>query len=401
MKKLLGLLLVMTMAWPVTASADVLKNVDLKGEIQTIASDVRHNTRAAGAYNSGTNTRVLAGLSADLVEDVRANILFQYVTAWNGNTQGDTVQNYWDNVRLAEANVVLSNLFCCLEATVGRQFYGDENSAVMYFGPKHYNAKPEFLAAESLDAVKLFYSDDLKSFTVIAGKTSGLGEQAGHDGASFYGMDFKLNLTDAFSAQVYGYNFRNVAAFNGQAYEEKDSGFYGAKVAFAPEAFSVSAEYARNFAGDRLVKEGHNTGYMVKADAALNVLEKVTPRATFLYAKEGFTAFGNYMPGLLVGQKLGGDIFAYSDEGVRLFNVGFDFKPYEKWTVSLDGYAFQGRNGHHAATFEGDLTASYAHNDYVELFAGIGYAKYGNDSTYKADYGRDNTKGQIGMLINF
>ena len=401
MKKLLGLLLVMTMAWPVTASADVLKNVDLKGEIQTIASDVRHNTRAAGAYNSGTNTRVLAGLSADLVEDVRANILFQYVTAWNGDTQGDTVQDYWDNVRLAEANVVLSNLFCCLEATVGRQFYGDENSAVMYFGPKHYNAEPKFLAAESLDAVKLFYSDDLKSFTVIAGKTSGLGEQGGHDGASFYGMDFKLNLTDAFSAQVYGYNFRNVAAFNGQAYEEKDSGFYGAKVAFAPEAFSVSAEYARNFAGDRLVKEGHNTGYMVKADAALNVLEKVTPRATFLYAKEGFTAFGNYMPGLLVGQKLGGDIFAYSDEGVRLFNVGFDFKPYEKWTVSLDGYAFQGRNGHHAATFEGDLTASYAHNDYVELFAGIGYAKYGNDGTYKADYGRDNTKGQIGMLINF
>lgn len=401
MKKLLGLLLVMTMAWPVTASADVLKNVDLKGEIQTIASDVRHNTRAAGAYNSGTNTRVLAGLSADLVEDVRANILFQYVTAWNGDTQGDTVQDYWDNVRLAEANVVLSNLFCCLEATVGRQFYGDENSAVMYFGPKHYNAEPKFLAAESLDAVKLFYSDDLKSFTVIAGKTSDLKEQPGHDGASFYGMDFKLNLTDAFSAQVYGYNFRNVAAFNGQAYEEKDSGFYGAKVAFAPEAFSVSAEYARNFAGDRLVKEGHNTGYMVKADAALNVLEKVTPRATFLYAKEGFTAFGNYMPGLLVGQKLGGDIFAYSDEGVRLFNVGFDFKPYEKWTVSLDGYAFQGRNGHHAATFEGDLTASYAHNDYVELFAGIGYAKYGNDGTYKADYGRDNTKGQIGMLINF
>lgn len=400
MKKLLGLLLVMTMAWPVTASADVLKNVDLKGEIQTIASDVRHNTRAAGAYNSGTNTRVLAGLSADLVEDVRANILFQYVTAWNGNTQGDTVQDYWDNVRLAEANVVLSNLFCCLEATVGRQFYGDENSAVMYFGPKHYNAEPGFLAAESLDAVKLFYSDDLKSFTVIAGKTSGLGEQGGHDGASFYGMDFKLNLTDAFSAQVYGYNFRNVDAFNGQAYEEKDSGFYGAKVAFAPEAFSVSAEYARNFAGDRLVKEGHNTGYMVKADAALNVLEKVTPRATFLYAKEGFTAFGNYMPGLLVGQKLGGDIFAYSDEGVRLFNVGFDFKPYEKWTVSLDGYAFQGRNGHHAATFEGDLTASYAHNDYVELFAGIGYAKYGTED--KADgSGKDNTKGQIGMLVKF
>lgn len=76
MKKLLGLLLVMTMAWPVTASADVLKNVDLKGEVQVIGSDVR--TNEAKMFNSGTNVRVLAGASFDLVEDVRANLLFQY-----------------------------------------------------------------------------------------------------------------------------------------------------------------------------------------------------------------------------------------------------------------------------------------------------------------------------------
>ena len=61
MKKLLGLLLAMTMAWPVTASAEVLKNVDLKGEIQTIASDARHDK--GNMFKSGTNFRVLAGLS--------------------------------------------------------------------------------------------------------------------------------------------------------------------------------------------------------------------------------------------------------------------------------------------------------------------------------------------------
>ena len=94
MKKLLGLLLAMTMAWPVTASAEVLKNVDLKGEIQTIASDARHDKNKA--YQSGTNFRVLAGLSADLVEDVRANVLFQYNAAWFSGTDGNTVQNYWD-----------------------------------------------------------------------------------------------------------------------------------------------------------------------------------------------------------------------------------------------------------------------------------------------------------------
>ena len=52
MKKLLGLLLAMTMAWPVTASAEVLKNVDLKGEIQTIASDARHDKNKAARISA-------------------------------------------------------------------------------------------------------------------------------------------------------------------------------------------------------------------------------------------------------------------------------------------------------------------------------------------------------------
>lgn len=414
MKKLLGLLLTMLMAWPVAASADVLKNVDLKGEIQTIASDVRHND--AKSYNSGTNARALAGLSFDLVEDVRANLLFQYAYSWGENNLKNNGFDNADGMKLAEANVVLSNLFCCLEATVGRQFYGDENSAVMYFGPNHYNAEGMNLA-RALDAVKVTYSDDFKTFTMLAGKVADLGATnfggkaigTDTDGSAIYGADLKLNLTDALSAQVYGYDLRNVQRVDEAGVvvsEDANTGLYGAKLALNTQAAMLSAEYARNFAGDRLVKEHKDTGYMVKADAMVGV-EKVDVRGTFLYAKEGFVAFGNYMPGLLVGQVLGGNIFNYSTEGVRLFNLGFDFKPYEKWTVSLDGYAFQGRNGHHSATWEGDLTAKYAHNEYVELFAGVGYAKYGNEAgetegSFERIYdSRDNTKGQIGMLVRF
>lgn len=408
MKKLLGLLLAMTVAFPV--SADVLKNVTLKGEIQTIASDVRHNSVATDKYNSGTNARALAGLSFDLVEDVRANVLFQYGYAWGTNNEDNTGFDSADGMKLAEANVVLSNLFCCLEATVGRQFYGDENSAVMYFGPNHYNAEGLGLA-RALDAVKVSYSDDFKSFTMIAGKIADMrdAEDAGHaypenyDGTAFYGADLKLNLTDAVSFQAYGYDLRNMQVWDSGAWvaaEDTNVGFYGAKLAFNPEAALLSVEYARNFAGDRLVKEHGDTGYMVKADGAID-LEAVTARAAFLYAKQGFTAFGNYRPGLLIGDPLDGDIYGYSANGVRMFNVGFDFKPYEKWTVSLDGYSFQGRDGRHSATLEADLTAKYAHNEYVELFAGVGYAKYGNEGEYKAEFGKDNTKGQLGMLIKF
>lgn len=408
MKKLLSLLAVAALM-PVAANAEVLQNVNLKGDIQTIASDVKHDE---GSYVRGTSARVLAGLSADLVEDVTANVMFQYANIWGtDDSTGKTVQGYWDNIRLAEANVVLHNLFCCLEATVGRQFYGDEDSAVMYLGPNHYNA--EFNGyVSSVDAAKITYGDDVKALTLIGGRINGLAT-AGANGtafiptvqttpnfgmgsADFFGADFRMNLGDNLKAQVYGYDFRD--AFVGpDGNLDSDAGFYGAKLSL-DAAVRLSAEYARNFGGKRLVKEHDATGQMVKVDAATD-LEKVTVRGTFYYANENFFAFGNYTPGLLMGHLFGGQLNGYSlTEGVSLFNLGFDMKPAEKWTVSLDGFSFQDHRMKHSATYEADLTAKYAHNEYVELFAGVGYANYAK--MLGADH-RDNVKGQLGMLIKF
>lgn len=400
MKKLLGLLLAMTMAWPVTASAEVLKNVDLKGEIQTIASDARHDK--GNMFKSGTNFRVLAGLSADLVEDVRANVLFQYNDAWLSGTEGNTVQNYWDEVRLAEANVVLSNLFCCLEATVGRQFYGDEDSAVMYFGPNHYVFGMN--NAPSLDGAKLVYSDDFKTFTMLAGKlvdvrTTSAGTTIVDDNWTVYGLDLKLNLTDTLTAQVYGYDFMN--SKYDAAREKRHNGFYGAKATFAPEAATLSAEYARGYEANRLFREGNDSPYMVKVDAALN-MDVITPRAAFYYAKGKVSPFGNYYPGLAVGHVLAGmgEPFAhYSVDGVRMFNVGVDYV-WNKFVFSLDGFSFQDRTAKDSSTWEADLVAKYNHNDYVQLFAGIGYAKHSTVVKEAFDT-KDNTVGQLGMLIKF
>lgn len=398
MKKLLGLLLAMTMAWPVTASAEVLKNVDLKGEIQTISSDARHDKNAV--FKSGTNFRVLAGLSADLVEDVRANVLFQYNDAWLSGTEGNTVQNYWDEVRLAEANVVLSNLFCCLEATVGRQFYGDEDSAVMYFGPNHYVFGMN--KAPSLDGAKLVYSDDFKTFTMLAGKlvtyNTSVTPATVDENWTVYGLDLKLNLTDTLTAQVYGYDFMN--SKYDAAREKRHNGFYGAKATFAPEAATLSAEYARGYEANRLFREGHNSPYMVKVDAALN-MDVITPRAAFYYAKGVVSPFGNYYPGLAIGHVLAGNDapFAGDSDGMRMFNVGVDYV-WNKFVFSLDGFSFQDRTAKDSSTWEADLVAKYNHNDYVQLFAGIGYAKYGT-KVKEAQNTKDNTVGQLGMLIKF
>ena len=242
MKKLLGLLLVAAIAFP--ASAAVIKNVELTGEIQTIASSTRHAYTDGywnDDYNRSAKTRALAGFSFDVVEDVKANLLFQYAYNWGDHNY---TNNGFDNAKgmyLANANLVFSNLFGALEATIGRQFYGDENSAVMYFGPNHYNA--EGLGyARALDAAKLVYSNDNLTATVIAGKIADMDEidwdYDNTDPTSIFGADVKFNLTEDLTAQAYIYDWK------GENYGEHDwhtddfSGFYGTKLTFAPEAFT-------------------------------------------------------------------------------------------------------------------------------------------------------------------
>ena len=415
MKKLLSLLAAVAL-FPVAANADVLQNVNLKGDIQVIASDVNHTNSAALPtidYNRDTNVRVLAGVSADLVEDVTANLMFQYTNVWgNDDARGRNVQAYWNNIRLVEANVVLHNLFCCLEATVGRQFYGEEDSAVIYFGPTHYNAEVQGIG-RSLDAAKVTYGDDFKTFTIIAGRTNSTamtynGQVVGNGligtDYTFYGADLKLNLTDTITAQVYGYDFRGAFRKTMTSAADENAGFYGAKLTINPEAVRISGEYARNFGGKDFIREHDNTGHMAKVDIAADI-EAVTVRGTGYYANENFFAFGNYTPGLLIGHPLAGQIYNYTAaDGVTLFNIGFDVKPADKWTVSLDGYTFQDHRLKHSATLESDLTVKYAHNQYVELFAGAGYAKYTswNGTAFnKANFAKDNFKGQLGMLIKF
>ena len=110
---------------------------------------------------------------------------------------------------------------------------------------------------------------------------------------------------------------------------------------------------------------------------------------------------------MLIGHLLEGELWDYSDDGVRMFNVGADVKLFEKWTVSLDGFVFQDSRGHRSGSLESDLTVKYDHNEYVQLFAGAGYVKYGTSkdrddlvSERIADR-KDNVKGQVGMLIRF
>ena len=394
MKKLLGLFLVLTMAWP--ASAAIVDNVDAIGEIEVIGA----NNNAQMSNANGAASRVMAGLSAELTEDVRANVQFVYNTPWNGSSQGRAIssetagdEGYLQDIYLAEANMVLSNLMDRFELTLGRQFYGDEDSALLYFGPRHGYMAALARPVTSLDAAKLTYADDVKALTLIAGKTQNSKEAEAVRDADFYGIDFRMNLTDMVKAQVYGYTYRN------NDWQDEYQGFYGAKLSMMPEAGALSVEYARGHNGSRLIKESGDTPYLVRVEGALH-MDAFTPRAAFLYQKGVVSEYGAYAPGLVYGKTYFGEDLYNALDGKRIFNVGMDYN-WDKWTFALDGFAFQERSGKDAATWEADLTATYQHNENVGLFAGIGYAKLGTDM--KADHNgqQDATVYQAGVNVKF
>ncbi len=446
MKKLVSLLAAVVL-FPAAANANILDNVKLTGEIQTIASTVKNNdtmTHSDGwtydFYNRGARTQALAGLSFDLQKNVTANLLFQYVYAWGDNNYTNQGFSNADGVKLAIANLAFSDLFDALDVTVGRQFYGEDGSAIIYFGPRNYNAEGSGYAS-ALDAVTVRYNGEGKTLTLLAGKAADVYNtfrlpSKGDSHANILGADVKLDVTDALTANVYGYDLSNVVFWDYRSSpptmdslgESNHVAVYGGKLGWTADTFRAGVEYARNFVGNHYFKEKESSPYMIKADIAADI-NAITARGTFLYAKSvkeyhnetgidtphPFIQMGNYAPGLLIGHRLSfgvtDSVFNYGTDGVRMFNIGFDYKPTDKWTVSLDGFSFQGRGADHSATLEADLTAKYAHNEYVEFFGGVGYAKNGGDEmdtawtatgpTYKESLGSENYKGQVGMLIKF
>ena len=129
-------------------------------------------------------------------------------------------------------------------------------------------------------------------------------------------------------------------------------------------------------------------------------MDAFTPRAAFLYQKGMVSGFSTYAPGLVAGKYLTAELnYGGVIADARIFNVGMDYN-WKKMKFAVDGFAFQDRTAQSAATLEADLTATYQHNESVELFAGVGYAKLGGDLKDQFD-AKDATVYQLGTTIRF
>ncbi len=388
MKKLLVAVLACAMVAPAFAAFD---NVQITGDIQTIGLAVESQgagnvtVPAAPSPNNDlrvTQSRVLLGVGVDLVEDVQAKLTFAHEWIWGTDTiNGTDINTLETNTLVQEAFVNISNVFDALEVKVGRQFYGDVNSAVMYFGPTYgyvnYNTPAGVptisRTTSSLDGATAQYNGDNLTLTAayltLTNDVTGLGPTyAANSVSHIAGLDgiFKANDNLALQAYVYDVRTRGADTF----------GFWGVKPTFDIEALKIAAEFAMNYGAVE-------KGYLVKADVALPLeMEKAnfTPRATYLQIGKGFSAYGNYRPGLMFGTLLanaidttvpstttGYDVTNLGVDRLEVINVGLcmKFAGAERWGFGLDFYRAKLEGQFIGNSWEAKVI--YNHNEYVSF----------------------------------
>lgn len=374
-------LLVAVLAFALFAPAFAVENVQLTGDIQSIGASIEDRgttlTNPAGDNYKGITNRVILGFGADLVDDVYAKVTLahRWVAGDNGLT-GATVTGatgLLDTTFVAEAFVKVSNIFDALEVKVGRQYYGDVNSAVMYFGPDYGYVSNAYT---SLDGVTAKYNGDnfaltAAYFTVANAVVAPATLPVRGDVADIAGLDLDVKINENIKASAYIYDVKtdNVPTF-------LDSfGFWGVKPTLEYEHFKLGVDFARNYGA------GNDKGWQVKADLALPIgtdETSVTPRVTYLKSEKNFQAFGNYRPGLMFGtimavQGIGpvnNYLFIYAAGALanwEILNAGLcmKFAGLEKVGFGLDFYTGEMNGAFVGNSWE--VKAVYNVNQYVNL----------------------------------
>ena len=366
MKKLLVAVLACAMVAPAFAAFD---NVKVTGDIQTISLAMEGNGSQAflgdNQVRRGTSNRVMLGVAADLVEDVTAKITLEHhwISGITGTVGNDlTGGGILDRTQVAEAFVVISNVFNALEVKVGRQFYGDEKSPVMYFGPN--NGYALFNTYFSVEGATLRYNDDKFSITGAYFTLDYAGWDA--DDLNIAGLDGILKVNDNLSVQAYIYDIQQ------RGVPVTTNSFWGVKPTLETDVLKAGVEFARNYGAVE-------KGYLLKADVALPIdLDKatLTPRATYIQLGNNFRdSYGNYRAGIIFGNE--GDLVTDVDGGgaerLEVINIGIcmKFASAERWGFALDFYKANvhninnivGNRDFQANSWEAKVM--YNHNEYV------------------------------------
>src|SRR5882762_7742797 len=139
-----GLLLGLVVFLCIPVRAELLKNLKTDGSLEFRSFGIDNETDrnpAIDDYRSETRTRLLFGGSFDVLDDVHGRVALRK----NDRVFGNGTQRSFDgfntsasaNLFIDNAYVKIDKVFGAVDMTLGRQYYGDPNDPVIYFGPNN------------------------------------------------------------------------------------------------------------------------------------------------------------------------------------------------------------------------------------------------------------------------
>src|SRR6266700_5761158 len=159
-KKLASLSFALALVYFVSlpARAELLKNFKTDGSIETRSFSIDNEIDRNGTaddYRSETRTRVLVGGSFDVWDDVHGRVAVRKNDRVFGNGGQRAADGFNTSVTanffVDNAYVKVDKVFGRLDLTMGRQYYGDPNDPVIYFGPNN----DDVLSVGALDAFRV------------------------------------------------------------------------------------------------------------------------------------------------------------------------------------------------------------------------------------------------------
>ena len=431
MKKLLGLALVMALFVP--ANAQILDNVETYGEIEILG--VNHTNYDYGSTADdyrNTQVRVIYGLGWDLLDDVRANITFLNEDSYwgesmttTGGQKSESVNSYLDSIQVAEANIAMEDVFWSWSTKIGRQFYGDEHSFVIYYGPTHgaefndsASTGPLPRVTTYLDAARFDYEGMNTIATVLYGKSAELHKDNDvTSDVSFLGIEGQYMPTEEWTFKAHVYDRRTnsqTGPYADTSTNAKHIGIYGIMAAYEGNNWMIDAEYNKNYGGKAIFTNDFkadmfdfNAAYTWEASSSV-----WTPRLEYLDIDGGtvtsheakkFITFNSQ--GIRRGMIFGNSILAPTAQ-FEMWNFGLDakFDKAEDFRFGLDYFTFADNN---VATNEDigtewDLMAYYDYSENITFNAGAARMSWkSSNASVSATDNQDANKLQAGVNIRW
>lgn len=374
-RALLSLGLAASLFTPVRA--EILKNAKVDGSIEVKSFGINNATDATSTtddYRSDTRTRLMAGVSFDLLDDVHSRVLLSKNNRVHGGgiEDANTVQS---NLNLDNAYVKIDKVFGSVDTMIGRQFYGDGNDLNIYYGPNPDDA----LTIGSIDAFR------------VDGMIAGLVRYQGLFGRESDNANSAVNTSNN-STNVFGgeFGYEKIAAANLAAYyyTRKDHNPNNASRNNTHNTIGVraagnvlagvgyNAEYIRSYGRDTTGTDVNGDAFNLGVHAGLTAGVPVRFHASYAHGTELFQGIN---PGKRYG-KIWGEHTSASNgpasanrtqanglNNLRVFDVGIGANLTPKLGLDFNVYRFQyseNAAGTSAGT-EYDLIASWKHSDNV------------------------------------